>query len=272
MSAQGLPSGASFPNPTPGNPIYSTFTWRPTSADIGTYFVTITATDNHGAQDSATVQIDVVPGCVPYFSDVFPNQYFYDGVRYLFCHSVVVGYIEPDLTFTYRPFNNTTRSQFSKMIALAYNLPAYNPPIPDFVDVPADNTFYSYVEAAFHAGIIRGYPCGGPGEPCDAQNRPYFRPYGSITRGQLSKLVVLAAGWPIDTTGGPHFADVPTTDTFYEVIETAFNHALINGYPCGGAFEPCDSQNRPYFRTGNPTIRGQIAKILYIALGSPPQR
>jgi hypothetical protein len=84
--------------------------------------------------------------------------------------------------------------------------------------------------------------------------------------------VVLAAGWPIDTTGGPHFADVPTTDTFYEVIETAYNHGLINGYPCGGPFEPCDAQNRPYFRTGNPTIRGQIAKILYIALGSPPQR
>jgi hypothetical protein len=272
LSAQGLPPGSSFPAPTPGNPIYSTFTWRPTAPDIGTYYVTITATDNHGAQDSATVQIDVVPGCVPYFSDVFPAQYFYDGVRYLFCHSVVVGYIEPDLTFTYRPFNNTTRSQFSKMIALAYDLPPHNPPTPDFVDVPADNAFYAYVEAAFHAGIIRGYPCGGPGEPCDPQNRPYFRPYGSITRGQLSKLVVLAAGWPIDTTGGPHFADVPPTDTFYDVIETAFNHALINGYPCGGPFEPCDSQNRPYFRTGNPTIRGQIAKILYIALGSPPQR
>ena len=150
---------ANFPIPAPGNPIYSTLTWRPTTPDIGTYWVTVIATDNHGAQDAATVQIDVVPGCVPYFSDVFPNQYFYDGVRYLFCNLVVSGYIEADLTFTYRPFNNTTRSQFSKMIALAYNLPAYNPPTPDFVDVPADNTFYAYVESAFQAGIIRGYPC-----------------------------------------------------------------------------------------------------------------
>jgi hypothetical protein len=260
LSVQGLPPGANFPVPAPGNPIYSTLTWRPTADDIGTYTVTVIATDNRGAQDSATIQIDVVAGCVPYFSDVFPNQYFYDGVRYLFCHLVVVGYIEPDQTFTYRPFNNTTRGQFSKMIALAYNLPAYNPPTPDFVDVPVDNPFYTYIESAFHAGIINGYPDGT------------FRPFASITRGQLSKLVVLAAGWPIDTTGGPHFADVPTTDTFYEVIETAYNHGLINGYPCGGPFEPCDAQNRPYFRTGNPTIRGQIAKILYIALGSPPQR
>jgi hypothetical protein len=118
---------------------------------------------------------------VPYFSDVFTTDYFYTGVQYLFCHLVIAGYIEPDLTFTYRPYNNTTRGQFSKMIALAYNLPPYNPPSPDFADVSASDTFYSYIEAAFHAGIINGYQCGGQGEPCDPQSRPYFRPENTIT-------------------------------------------------------------------------------------------
>ncbi|HUS17273.1 MAG TPA: S-layer homology domain-containing protein [Chloroflexia bacterium] len=260
LGVSGLPAGASFPLPPAGNPVYSTLTWRPTAPDIGTYYVIVTATDNHGAVASATVRIDVVAGCVPYFSDVLTTQYFYPAVQYLFCHFVVSGYTEADQTFTYRPFNNTTRGQFSKMIALAYFLPAYNPPTPDFSDVPASDPFYPYVEAAFHAGIISGYADGT------------FHPYTSITRGQLCKLIVGAAGWPIDTSGAPHFADVPPTSPFYAFVETAYNHAVISGYTCGGPGEPCDPQQRPYFRAGNPAIRGQIAKILWQALGSPPLR
>lgn len=259
-SVSGLPSGASFPIPPAGNPINSTFTWRPGSADIGTYQVTITATDSHGAQDVATVQIDVVPGCVPYFTDVFTNEYFYPGVQYLFCKLVVSGYLEPDQTVTYRPYKNTTRGQFSKMIVLAYNIPAYDPGTPTFTDVPRTDTFFAYVEAAYNAGIISGYA-----------DRT-FRGSSPITRGQLSKLVVGAAQWPIDTSGGPHFADVPPGSTFYEVIETAFNNGVITGYSCGGVDEPCDTQNRPYFRVGNYTTRGQIAKILWQSQGSPPPR
>jgi hypothetical protein len=260
FSISGLPSGASFPIPTPGNPIHSTLTWHPTSPDIGTYYVTVTATDSHGSQDSAVVQIDVVPGCVPYFSDVFTADYFYPGVQYLFCHLVISGYVEPDLTFTYRPYNNTTRGQFSKMIAGAYNLPDYDPPTPDFTDVPTSNPFYTYIEAVYHAGIVSGYP------------DHTFHPFASITRGQLSKLIVGAAGWAIDTTGAPHFSDVPPSQTFYSVIETAYNRGVITGYPCGSTGEPCDPQQRPYFRVSNTALRGQIAKILWIALGSPSLR
>ena len=44
FSISGLPSGANFPLPTPGNPIFSTLTWQTSPPDVGTYFVTITAT------------------------------------------------------------------------------------------------------------------------------------------------------------------------------------------------------------------------------------
>ena len=260
FSISGLPSGAAFPIPATGNPIHSTLAWHPTSSDIGTYHVTVIATDSHGAQGAATVQIDVVAGCVPYFSDVFTSDYFYQGVQYLFCHLIISGYIEPDQTFTYRPYNNTTRGQFSKMIAGAYNLPAYNPATPDFTDVPTSNPFYSYIEAAYHAGILSGY------------SDHTFHPFASITRGQLSKLIVGAAAWPIDTSGGPHFTDVAPGSTFYGFVETAYHHSVISGYPCGGVGELCDPQSRPYFRVGNTAIRGQIAKILWIALGSPAPR
>jgi hypothetical protein len=50
--------------------------------------------------------------------------------------------------------------------------------------------------------LVTGYPCGGPGEPCDAQNRPYYRPGGLVTRQQMSKFIDQARRLPgiyIDT-------------------------------------------------------------------------
>ena len=52
--------------------------------------------------------------------------------------------------------------------------------------------FYEFVETAVCHGIISGYTCGGPGEPCDAQGRPYFRQNNDATRGQIAKIVYLS--------------------------------------------------------------------------------
>ena len=46
-------------------------------------------------------------------------------------------------------------------------------------------------------GIVVGYSCGGPLEPCvPPGNRPYFRPNNNATRGQVSKIVTIAYGGP----------------------------------------------------------------------------
>ena len=60
-----------------------------------------------------------------------------------------------------------------------------------FTDVPSGNSFYDNVNALYMDGIIGGYPCGGPGEPCDADNRPYYRPANLVSRQQMSKFVDL---------------------------------------------------------------------------------
>ncbi len=62
-----------------------------------------------------------------------------------------------------------------------------------FADVLPNTAFYTYIEALNAAGIISGYSCGGAGEPCDALNRPYFRQYNDVTRGQAAKAIALAA-------------------------------------------------------------------------------
>jgi hypothetical protein len=58
--------------------------------------------------------------------------------------------------------------------------------------VQPGSTFYTDVNLLAEFGYINGYPCGGTGEPCDSQHRPYFRPDNLTTRGQLSKIDVYA--------------------------------------------------------------------------------
>ena len=94
----------------------------------------------------------------------------------------------------------------------------------------------------------------------------YFRPYAQITRGQVTKLVTLASGWPVLDPDEATFSDVPHNSAFYGYVETSAQRGIIGGYPCGGEGEPCDAQDRPYFRPGNPATRGQIAKIVYLAI------
>jgi hypothetical protein len=214
-------------------------------------------------QNGTHLLIERYASLVP-FSDVQPQDYFYEPVRYLYCAGIVSGYNDN----TYRPGNNTTRSQLTKIMALAETWQIITPAKPTFADVLPDSPFYGFVETAVAQGIITGYPCGNP-EPCDPQDTPYFRPGNDITRGQLSKITALAEGWTLLEPSEARFADVPVGSTFYRYVETAASRQIIGGYLCGGETEPCDPQDRPYFRPGNPATRGQIAKIVYNAINSP---
>jgi N-acetylneuraminic acid mutarotase len=198
------------------------------------------------------------------FSDVQPTDYFAAAVHDLACRGVISGYADG----TFRPYNLTSRAQMVKIVVLGFGYPIQTP-APDhatFADVPPAQPFWSVIETAAATGIVSGYDCGGPGEPCDAAHRPYFRPYSLVTRGQLAKIVVGGAGWPVLNPPGATFADVDPAHPFYAFVETAAAHGVISGYDCGSPGEPCDSAHRPYFRPANDATRGQIAKIVDLAL------
>jgi hypothetical protein len=65
LTASGVPSGAYFTPalPTSGQPAAATFHWTPTNADLGPHTITLTATDQTGAQKSCPVVIEVHPFC-----------------------------------------------------------------------------------------------------------------------------------------------------------------------------------------------------------------
>ena len=195
--------------------------------------------------------------CEIAFSDVMWGSTFYPYVQCLACRSVLGGYADG----TFRPSNNVTRGQLSKIVSNAAGLGGI-PAGQSFQDVPSGSTFFDYVQALSSKGYISGYTCGGAGEPCVLPgNRPYFRPGNNATRGQISKIVANAVGLN-DTPAGQTFADVPPSHSFYVWIERMAATGAINGYACGGSGEPCSSGNRPYFRASNNATRGQLAKIV----------
>jgi hypothetical protein len=214
------------------------------------------------------------------FTDVTPNDWYYQYVLYLYCHQVVSGYnTNPPCTHgtpCFNPGGTTTRGQVSKIAVLGFGIPISTTGGPHFTDVPLNNVFYPYVETEYNYGIIGGYntspPCGSP------QAIPCFKPNNFVTRGQLTKITVLSAeqvrpdDWQLVHPPTPTFQDVPTSSPFYGYIETAAGHGVINGYHCGtppaGACVP--PGNKPYFLPANNATRAQISKIEFLAITYVP--
>src|SRR5438552_836783 len=45
-----------------------------------------------------------------------------------------------------------------------------------FADLPSNAPDYAAAMCVVCRDVLDAYPCGGPGEPCNANNDPYFRP------------------------------------------------------------------------------------------------
>ncbi|MGA7731207.1 MAG: M14 family zinc carboxypeptidase [Chloroflexia bacterium] len=132
------------------------------------------------------------------FEDVPIGSTFYDFIWRLADRGIVTGYpcgglgepcVPPDDRLYFRPNANITRGQISKVVSEAAS---FTDPVgaQQFEDVLPGSTFYDWIWRLTSRGIMSGYPCGGPGEPCNPpDNRPYFRPGNNATRGQASKIV-----------------------------------------------------------------------------------
>lgn len=211
--------------------------------------------------------------CSVVFTDVPPGHTFYPYTRCLACRSILSGYqcgvhyleqCDYGNNAYFRPFNNVTRGQIAKIVALASGYGS-DPNGILYDDVGLENPFYGYINSLTRRGVMGGYLCGSSQqEPCNPpENRPYFRWNTTATRGQLSKIVSNARGFN-DDPGPQRFEDVPPGSTFYIWINRLSIHGVIGGYQCGGVGEPCGS-GRPYFRPDNNITRGQTSKVVTLA-------
>jgi photosystem II stability/assembly factor-like uncharacterized protein len=228
---------------------------RQATATSGTSQPTQTA--QRTGTTTAVVTTTATP-CTISFSDVPADSTFYPFVMCLACNGIISGYDDG----TFRPFNDITRGQIAKIVSNAAGFNE-NPGQQIYEDVPIGSPFYAWINRLSMRGHIGGYPCGlTEGEPCiEPGNMPYFRPSASATRGQLSKIVANSAGLG-STPTGQFFTDVEEGHPFYTWIMRLTQLGVMSGYECGGPGEPCDSENRPYFRPYNNVTRGQASKIV----------
>jgi hypothetical protein len=246
------------------------YVWDTLGMPNGTYWIYLVAHDALATSRWYSLVPLVINHASPstLFIDVPTNFWAAADINTLALGGIVGGYAESDTTVTFRPGNSSTRAQLSKMVVLSSGWSLVTPSSPTFADVPSSNPLYAFVETAAQHGVVSGYACGGPGEPCDAQSRPYFRPANNVTRAQTAKMVVVARGWSTITPSSPSFEDVAAGSPLYSFVETAVAHAIISGYVCSGPGEPCDAQNRPYYRPGNSVTRAQLSKMLARSLGA----
>ncbi|HUS15197.1 MAG TPA: S-layer homology domain-containing protein, partial [Chloroflexia bacterium] len=134
---------------------------------------------------------DVPPGS-PFWVYVerlaLPSRQYISGYT---CGQPPAGACDPQNRPWFLPGNDVTRGQIAKIVANAAGL---NNAVPSgqqtFSDVPSSSAFWVFVERLAPLGVISGYACGSPpAGACDPQNRPWFLPFGSATRGQTSKIV-----------------------------------------------------------------------------------
>jgi BNR repeat-like domain/S-layer homology domain len=266
----GIPTITVTATNTPGIPTI-TVTLTPTNTPgIPTITVTPTATATNTPGTTTTAVTSPTPTeCAQIFTDVEPLSTFYSYIQTLACRSIVSGYpcggagepCDQQNRPYFRPQNNLTRGQLSKIVVLSAGFAPVTG-IETFEDVPEGSTFHPYIEALYVHGIIDGYPCGGVGEPCNPpSNRGYFRPNAPVTRGETAKIVAIASGHTGEVNTQT-FEDVQPGSTFFSWVENLAELGVMQGYPCGGAGEPCNPPtNRPYFRPGVDITRAQTSKI-----------
>ncbi|MEO5953829.1 MAG: S-layer homology domain-containing protein, partial [Chloroflexia bacterium] len=256
-------------------PDYALPSWVDTRLGVqqGEFFV------DHGAVPTTTptptiltptsVPTSTPTVCTLQFEDVPNGSTFYPFVQCLACRGILTGYpcggtgepcVGPGNYPYFRPASTITRGQLAKVVS---NSAGFSDPIATqaFEDVPSGSTFYDFIGRLVLHGVMNGYPCGNP-EPCvPPANLPYFRPNNDATRGQISKIVALAAGLN-NPPGTRIFEDVIEGSTFYTFTQQLANLGVMSGYPCGNP-EPCvPPGNRPYFRPNNNATRGQVSKIV----------
>lgn len=114
-----------------------------------------------------------------------------------------------------------------------------------FSDVPSTSADASYIEQLVTLGAISG-------------QAGFFRPYDSLTRAEMCKIAILAAGITLDSSGSPSFTDVGTDHSLFPYVETAARARIVSGFG-GNLFMP-----------DLPVTRGQASKIIYNAMKLSP--
>ena len=182
--------------------------------------VQVVVTDNGTRLGSVT---NAFIGAKPaVFPDVPGTHWAVSYIENLLAKGIIAGYTDG----TFKPSNTITRAEFAKIVAVAKGLsPASGSSFSD----TSGHWAAGYIEAVKTAGYIAGYPNGT------------FRPNNNISRAEIAKIIVVAAGFTMDTSGAG-FSDI-AGHWASDYILPANNKGIVGGYT-DGTFRPNNSATR----------------------------
>ncbi len=170
------------------------------------------------------------------FPDVSTTNWAFKYIQTAQENGFVVGYTNGN----FGPEDNALRDQLAVMLNRAIA------DVYSFTDVPATHWAYTPIVYVAEHGIMTGV------------NSTSFAPSQSLKRDSAAVVLVRALGLTLNTTGGPHFTDVPATHWAYAFIETLYNNGITTG--CGkGKYCP-----------SNYMTRAQLVVLFDKGLGLPP--
>lgn len=177
---------------------------------------------------SVTKEIEVKSVVKPLFTDISVNSRYKTEITYLVENKLIGGY--PDGTF--KPDLALTRGQAAVLLTRALNLPTTTVANPNFSDVSTSSTYYGAIAAIVEAGIM-----GGTGDG-------KFQPGAPLTRGQMSKILVVA--YDLTGTTNKKFKDVSSKHWAYEFVHTLAANGITTGYE-DNTFKPGVEVSRMHF-------------------------
>ncbi|PWW03289.1 heme-binding NEAT domain protein, partial [Paenibacillus cellulosilyticus] len=161
------------------------------------------------------------------FSDV-NNHWAADSVQRAVQLGIVNGYSDG----SFKPNGDITRAEFTAIISRALQLktPDQSVSFNDLSTVPA--WAKPFLEQAVAAGIISGYEDNT------------FRPFGNITRTEMTVMVVKALGLPLESASSLTFADAAGVPEYAKAyVATAVKYGLIQGKQ-NNQFDPLGKATR----------------------------
>lgn len=173
--------------------------------------------------------VTTVSAQTPSFSDV---TRFQEEINFLTGLGVIYGYSDG----TFRPTESLQRIHAVQMILREKGITDFDAPNPGFTDIQPGNAGYKEVAKAVQLGFISG--------KLASNGTNYFDAKGTLTRGQMAKILTDAYG--LNKDNGFTYKDVSSEHWAKSYISRLATSGVTQGYS-DGTFKPGQDLERQHF-------------------------
>jgi SLAP domain-containing protein len=168
------------------------------------------------------------------FSDVNSGYWAYNEIYYLADKQIIRG-----KNGKFLPEDSIKRMQAAEMIVKALGLSTENRPNPNFKDIKPGDYGYEYAATLADEGIMTG-------------NNGYFKPWDTLTRGQMAK--ILSEAYNLTYAFGSIFDDVDFDSWLYDYVSCLVDNHITTGYN--------DNTYRPNAKLKRSQFAAFMARVL----------